>query len=228
MRVHRTLRSEEAEARDPTVPQVVDEVLTFQELRRLICNGRSHRYRRRRRGSILRRRPWKGLPSVGGLLRTAGIARDPLQPESWCSAPGRDDRGARQSAQDPGTAIARGSHDVPGCYAGPACTCAIRGWPARSAWPTMSTGAGRGGALRASPAEQEVRELGRVLSADDRRLEEPSEAEIKLILLTRTSSPRRRAQLRSVRICHLPGQGHCGVPGHGRGGDVPSLHDRAG
>lgn len=173
------------EARDPTSPQVVDEVLTFQELRRLMLQ----------RSVSLATSPasWfdppaaglgRVFPLVGGLLRTAGIERDPLQPEVIVlSGQGETIEVLGTLRKTPGQRLLVEAMMCRGCYAGPGMY--LRD-PRLARKKRVADYVNRSRPRRAPceppDGEQEVRELARTFQSDDRRLQEPSEAEIKVIL----------------------------------------------
>jgi signal transduction histidine kinase len=171
------------EARALDVPPVVDEVLTFQEVRRLLA-GRGVELREAQQSGFDPPRAALGraYPLVGGLLRTAGMQRDPLQPEVIVlsgQAETIEVLGGLRPA--PGRRLVVEAMMCRGCFSGPGMYLQAPRLARKTRVADYVNGCRAGEAE--GPAEIcAPQELARSFSADDQRLHEPTDEEIRTIL----------------------------------------------
>lgn len=187
--------AKKAEARDPLLPQVVDEVLTLQEAHRLLAE----------RGvdpadatAAAWDEPAAGrarvFPLPGGLLESAGLDRGILDPEVLVVA-GREETVELLdglAAADTGKALLVEALMCQGCYCGPGIKSDEPGLLRKRrvgeyvAATRRREGAGEAGAepaaRAAATAALEALPLSREFVADDQRLAPPSEDRIREIL----------------------------------------------
>jgi two-component system NtrC family sensor kinase len=196
------------EALDPQLDGEIDEVLTFQELHRLFDQRRiaiegaaATEFDPPRAGHA------RVFPLVGGLLDSAGLEHGLLDPEVLVVS-GHDETvevlsGLRR--EDVDSTLLVEALMCHGCYAGPGMqtgdpglvrkqrigeyvwACENGGAAARQTGDVAGDGAGTGGAAAAQPslpaaAEPAVVDLTRAFVADDQRLKQPTEAQIREIL----------------------------------------------
>ncbi len=174
------------EIRNPEVAGIVEEVLTFQELRRLMLVksvplgwAPPSRFDPPEGGG------GRVYPLVGGLLRSSGIKRDPLQPEvTVLSGQSETIEVLSNLTRDEGPRLLVEALMCRGCYSGPGMYLHHRRLQRkqrisdyvtskRTVLPTDGT---------PEQEDEDLASLHREFSPDDQRLKEPNESEIKQIL----------------------------------------------
>ncbi|MBN2338783.1 MAG: 4Fe-4S dicluster domain-containing protein [Acidobacteria bacterium] len=171
--------AKKVEARDPLLPRVVDEVLTFTEIRRLFAQrGIEPESAAPSAADPPQAGPGRAFPLVGGLLISAGLESDPLDGR-FIVATGRRETDEVLADMESGGIRPRLVEALMchGCHEGPGMSRSEARHRRRASICDFAR-LGRAGAVEAPAAEI----LGRDFTPDDRRLEEPTEEEIRNIL----------------------------------------------
>ena len=226
------------EARDPSCPPVVDEVITFKELKAFFVQKNISVER-------VEPRPFdppvagmgRAFPLSGGLLKSARLEVDLLNPNVITIS-------GQQEVTDVLGAAARGEIDpflidplmCQGCHDGPGMSRQgyrhnrkdfVRKY-VNDAWLRIPETYSGDSEDRPGPYHSTL-DLEREFKADDQRLQEPIGAgDPGDPCPDQQVSAGGRAQLQGLRVRHVPDQGRGGPPRPGRRGHVPSLHDRTG
>lgn len=174
--------SKKMEMKDPEVPQVVEEVLTFDELRRIFAE-------RDLRVAAAAPSEWdpplagsgRLYPLVGGLLKGAGLERGSLNAETMVLSTAAEIRDVLDDLRpdDPQPLFIEPLM-CRGCYNGPA-TRGDNRRPQRKRRVAEYVKAHMNGP-DAEPTDLPDLDLGRRFVVDDQRLKEPTEQEIRVIL----------------------------------------------
>lgn len=174
------------EMRDPEVAGIVDEVLTFQELRRLMLHKSVPLgWAPPSRFDPPEATAGRVYPLVGGLLRSSGIERDPLQPEVIVLSGQAETIEVLSSLRrDEGHRILVEALMCRGCYSGPGMYLHHRRLERKQRISEYVTSRGTKLPTAGTPEQEkeDLQSLRRGFAADDQRLKEPTETEIKEIL----------------------------------------------
>ncbi|MDR1726591.1 MAG: 4Fe-4S binding protein [Acidobacteriota bacterium] len=170
------------EVRDPLLPRVVDEALTFTELRRIVAGAGVDL-------GLLEPsepdRPFAGIgrsfPLAGGLLITAGLESDPLETR-FVVATGRGETDEVLEDMESGRIRPQLVEALMchGCHAGPGMSRAASSLRMRADICAYAQQAR--GRRPEEAAVETVRALGRGYAVEDHRLKEPAEEDIRDIL----------------------------------------------
>ncbi|NLV30009.1 MAG: 4Fe-4S dicluster domain-containing protein [Acidobacteria bacterium] len=171
--------AKKVEARDPLLPPVVDEVLTFSEIRRLFAQrGIEPGSAEPSAADPPRAGSGRAFPLVGGLLISAGLESDPLDGR-FVVATGRRETDEVLADMESGGIRPRLVEALMchGCHEGPGMSRAAARHRRRASICDFARQA-RPGTGGGAPPER----LERDFSRDDRRLAEPTEEEIRNVL----------------------------------------------